>query len=75
MIPGLVIGLIILTAKAKETNGVDMGAVTGHEEYGCFLTKKQGGGNCCRPVYLAGSTICRMKLGNLLFPPELVLVF
>lgn len=32
MIPGLVIGLIILTAKAKETNGVDMGAVTGYEE-------------------------------------------
>lgn len=32
MIPGLVIGLIILTAKAKETNGVDMGAVIGYEE-------------------------------------------
>jgi len=32
MIPGLVIGLIILTAKAKETNGVDMGTITGYEK-------------------------------------------
>lgn len=31
MLPGLLIGLIVLMCKARETNGVDMGAVTGYE--------------------------------------------
>jgi len=32
MLPGLVIGLILMMAKSRETTGVDMGAVTGYEE-------------------------------------------
>ena len=32
MLPGLLIGLIVLLVKARETNGVEMGAVTGYEE-------------------------------------------
>ncbi len=31
MMPGLVIGLILMMLKAKETRGVDMAAVTGNE--------------------------------------------
>ena len=31
VVPGLVVGLIIMMLKVKETKGVDMGAVTGAE--------------------------------------------